>query len=57
MVSREVIKKDNFFSVEMKDGEQLTLAVDGEITLSAIAPCDCTLNCYMKRDQVSFQFK
>jgi len=54
---REVEKKDNFFSVELFEGESIALGVEGKIVVDAYVPVDCTLNCYMKRKTVSFSFK
>jgi len=54
---REVTRKDNFFGVQLFEGERLSVAVDGEIVVDALVPVDCDLNGYMKRKPVSFQFK
>lgn len=56
-VKRDVEKKENFFSVQLFEGENVALGVGGEIVVDAYVPVDCTLNCYMKRKTVSFSFK
>jgi len=55
--TREVERKDNFFSIELYEGEKVSVAVDGEIVIDAFVPVECALNCYMKRKTVAFAFK
>jgi len=54
---REVVKKDNFFSVELYEGETVTIAVNGEMVITANVPDNSHLNSYLKRRSVAMLYK
>ena len=54
---REVIRKDNYFSISVKAGESYTVAVNGEIVITVNMGDDCTVNSYVKRDSIPMQYK
>ena len=54
---REVIRKENYFSVAVKEGEVYTIAVDGIVVVSVALGDDCTVNSYVKRDAIPMQYK
>lgn len=55
--TREIDKKDNFFSIKMKTGETYTVAVDGEVVITTVMGDECTVNSYVKRDAIPMQYK
>jgi len=54
---REVVRKDNYFSIGVKPGEKYTVAVDGVIVLSTVMGDDCVVNSYVKRESIPMQYK
>lgn len=67
MDKRQIEKRDNFFSIELKEGEEVQVIMSGisnSITdnfssdaVVFIVPFNCKLNCYMKRDSLPLQYK
>jgi hypothetical protein len=55
-MEREIQKKDNFISIEMREGEEVHINVAGE-DLVFISPIDGHLNCYLKRVLRPIQYK
>lgn len=60
-MNREVIKKDNYFSIELRQNERVTITIedDGQESDSMVfvVPEDMHLNSYMKRKATSIQWK
>lgn len=55
-MERKTDKKDNFFSLELREGEEVHIKV-GEDELVFIVPYDSSLNCYLKRPTAPLFFK
>jgi len=59
-MARQIDKKDNFFSIEVTEGEQITVQVGEEGTggtVVLLAPYSGFLNCYLKRDTSPIHYK
>lgn len=55
-MTREITRNNNFVAIPLIEGEKVSIAIDGEIVLNMIMPVDCSLNCYMKREQAAIKF-
>lgn len=55
-MERQIDKKDNFISIEMREGEEVKLNVGGEEVIF-ISPIDGHLNCYLKRQNRPIMYK
>lgn len=60
-MNRAIEKKDNFFSIQLLEGEEVIISVGdnngGKDELVFIVPEDMTLNGYMKRKASSITWK
>jgi hypothetical protein len=56
MMERNIEKKDNFFSIELREGEEVTIGAD-EDKLVFIAPFDCKMKCYLSREVRAIHWK
>jgi len=63
-MERKIEKKDNFFSVELREGERVVVSVYDDASEDSkpdeivfITPDDMTLNAYMKKKSTPIQFK
>jgi len=55
---REVITIDNFFSIQLNGGEQITITINnGEKVMDVVIPYDALLNCYLKRTSEPLFYK
>ena len=54
---REVVRKENYFSIGVVAGEKYTVAIDGVIVINTIMGDDCTASTYMKRASIPMQYK
>lgn len=55
---REVITRDNFFSIKLDGGEQVTITINnGEKVIDVVVPYDALLNCYLKRNSEPLFYK
>lgn len=55
---REIITRDNFFSIQLNGGEQVTITINnGEKAIDVVIPYDALLNCYMKRTSEPLFYK
>lgn len=53
----EVIKKDNYFSIALKQAQEVKVFVDGVECVSLLIPYDSDLNCYLKREGAAIHYK
>jgi len=54
---RHVEKKDNLFGIEIHESDEVTIAINGNIVVSALVPYSGHLNCYLKRDSSPLLYK
>lgn len=54
---REVEKKENYFSVQVLEGEPVDIVVNGVITASLVIPYDGKMRCYLARERASITYK
>lgn len=55
-MERKIEKKDNFFSMEIREGEEIRVKA-GEDEIVFIAPDNASLNCYIKRNVAPLYYK
>jgi len=59
-MARKIEKKENFFSLEVTEGEEIKVLVGdapNEDAVCLIAPYSGFLNCYLKRDTAAIHYK
>ncbi len=52
-----VEKKDNYFSLQLKEGSKVEVLIDGVKAIALIVPYESFLNCYLKRDALPITYK
>jgi len=50
-------KKDNYFSITLKQGQEVKVLIDGKECTALVIPYDAFLNCYLKRDSPPIHYK
>lgn len=54
---REVDKKENYFSVQVQEGEEMKIFLDGVEVVCLLVPYEGTMRVYMAREKASIQYK
>lgn len=56
-MERKIEKKDNFISIECAENEEVQIKIGDSDPLVFIVPYNCSLNTYIKRENIPIQFK
>tara|TARA_Y100000310_G_C20678101_1_gene814251 strand:+ start:576 stop:746 length:171 start_codon:yes stop_codon:yes gene_type:complete len=52
-----ITKEDNYFSIELNEGDKVAIGVNGGIVVPFIAPYASTLKCYLKSDKPAIKYE